>query len=460
MNVRKYLEEQGYHPAPRLEKAETWLGWYKGHVKDFHDYKVYNGQNFVGRTRSSMQMAKKVCEDWANLIMNEKVEITSADANFTKTLQEVLQANDFFFRANQLIELTMALGTGAFVEYLDSNGDVVIDYIREEMIYPLSWDNGSITECAFVSLRSIDGKKAYYINIHELGDNGYVVTNKLVDDKGKALELPKSVAEEVPTGSFTPRFQIITPNIVNNVDLDSPFGISVFANAIDKLKKVDLIFDSGDNEFSLGRKRIILPITMAQIAIGDGQGKPVFDANDVAFYALNVTGKEGEANKPIDLTGELRIEEHSKGMQDALNYLSDGCGLGTDRYEYSRSGGVKTATEVISEKSALYQNLRKHELLIEQAIKDLASAVGEMLGKSDIEVSVNFDDSIIQDEDAIRNRALLEYNAGLIDAVEYFKITDGISKEEAEKKIQEMNERKPDLPEEDYSTPFDMYGDE
>lgn len=459
MNIREYLVKQGYHPAPRLEAADKWLGWYKGHVKEFHDYKIYNGKNFVGRTRSSMQMAKKVCEDWANLVLNEKVEITSPDEKFNEMLQEVLQQNDFFFRANQLVELTMALGTGAFVEYQDSHGDVIIDYIREEMIYPLSWDNGSITECAFVSLRMVDGKKAYYINIHELENNGYKVTNKLADEDGKDLTLPEDVAEEVLTGSFTPRFQIITPNIVNNVDLDSPFGISVFANAIDKLKKVDLIFDSGDNEFSLGRKRIILPITMAQIAIGEGTGKPVFDANDVAFYGLDVTGKETDANKPIDLTGELRIEAHSKGMQDALNYLSDGCGLGTDRYEYTRAGGVKTATEVISEKSALYQNLRKHELIIEQAIKNLAAAIGDMVGKSDIEVSVNFDDSIIQDEDAIRNRALLEFNAGLIDEVEYFVITTGISKEEAVKKVQEIADRKPATPEEDYSSPFD-FGDE
>ena len=455
MNIKEYLEEQGFHPAPRLAEADTWLGWYKGRVKDFHDYKVYNGQNFVGRTRASMQMAKKVCEDWANLILNEKVEITSADEKFNNTLQEVLQQNDFFFRANQLVELTMALGTGAFVEYLD-NGTVAIDYIREEMIYPLSWDNGSITECAFASVRHVGGKKAYYLNIHALEAGGYVIQNKLVNAEGKELELPKGVAPEIVTNSYTPRFQIITPNLVNNVDLDSPYGISVFANSIGRLQKVDLIFDSGDNEFSLGRKRIILPLTMAQIKIGEGSGKPVFDANDVAFYGLNIMGKKGDANKPIDLTGELRIEEHSKGMQDALNYLSDGCGLGTDRYEYTRSGGVKTATEVISEKSALYQNLRKHELVLEQAIKNLATAVGEMLGMGAVEVSVNFDDSIIQDEDAIRNRALLEYNANLIDAVEYFMITDGITEEEAIKKVEKIEDRKPELPGEDHFNPFDI----
>lgn len=39
-------------------------------------------------------------------------------------------------------------------------------------------------------------------------------------------------------------------------------------------------------------------------------------------------------------------------------------GVGADRYTWDKSGGVKTATEVVSDKSDLYQNLRKHELVL------------------------------------------------------------------------------------------------
>ena len=57
-----------------------------------------------------------------------------------------------------------------------------------------------------------------------------------------------------------------------------------------------------------------------------------------------------------------------------LNLLSKKCGLGNDRYQFE-AGGVKTATEVISEKSDLYQNLRKHELLLGPAIVDMVKAL-------------------------------------------------------------------------------------
>ena len=81
----------------------------------------------------------------------------------------ILERNNFRVRGNQLVELAFALGTGAFVEYLDADGNVIIDYIRADMIYPLSWDNGDITECAFGSVRVLDGKETVYLQIHRKG---------------------------------------------------------------------------------------------------------------------------------------------------------------------------------------------------------------------------------------------------------------------------------------------------
>ncbi len=441
-NIKKYLKDKGFHPASPLDQLDVWAGWYKGKVESFHSYDIYNGQKYIKQERASMQMAKKVSEDWANLILNEKVRITTDNDLFQELLDDTFKHNSFLVRANQLIEITFALGTGAFVEYKNEKEKVIIDYIRAHMIVPLAWDNLGITECAFASEKIIEGEKCYYINIHTLNKSGnYVIMNKLINKKGEELKLPENVEEEYDTKSNVPRFQILKPNIVNNIDFDSPFGVSVFANSIDRLKKVDLIFDSGNNEFSLGRKRIMVPVSMAQVAMAEGQSKPIFDPKDVAFTALNTKSGSG-LDTPIDLTSELRVESHNKGMQAALNYLSDGCGLGNDRYEYTKSGGVKTATEVISEKSALFQNLVKHELLIEDALIKLCAAIADILGITDSEVSINFDDSIIEDKTAKKQQALMEYNAGIIDEVEYFMQVYGISEEEAKQKWEEIKERK------------------
>ena len=139
------------------------------------------------------------------------------------------------------------------------------------------------------SMRERDGNKQYYIQIHKLSEKGtYIIENHIVDaESGADLDLDEGMLPEVDTGIDIPLFQIITPNIVNNIDLDSPYGISVFANAISQLKGCDIVYDSYINEFDLGKKRIMVPISMAKIKIGEnGVARPVFDKNDTVFYAL------------------------------------------------------------------------------------------------------------------------------------------------------------------------------
>jgi len=58
---------------------------------------------------------------------------------------------------------------------------------------------------------------------------------------------------------------LIDLNIANNMDLDSPMGIAVFANAIDQLKGIDITYDSYVNEFILGKKRIFVAPEMLSL---------------------------------------------------------------------------------------------------------------------------------------------------------------------------------------------------
>ena len=167
--IREYLIGQKYTvPADdTYSHIDEWLEWYQNDVEKFHHYKLYNGSVVTEQERYKLGMAKKVCEDWANLLLNEKVAIKAG--SYDKQLAVILDKNNFYVKGNQLIELAFALGTGAFVEYRDAAGAVVIDYIRADMIYPLAWDNGDITECAFGTYQTLNGKEYIYLQIHRLG---------------------------------------------------------------------------------------------------------------------------------------------------------------------------------------------------------------------------------------------------------------------------------------------------
>lgn len=383
-----------------------WDNWYKGDVKGFHTYSVFNGLQNVACHRYSLGMASKVCQDHANLLMNEKVQISTGSDAFDKTLAGAMTFNNFRVRANQLVEISFALGTGAFVEYQDAADRTIIDYVRAQMIYPLAWDNGDITECAFASLRIINGEKYYYINTHRLNNIGnYVIENILVKDGDMSVSVPDGIAPMIDTKSPLPRFQIIMPNIVNNIDYDCPMGMSIYGDATDELKAVDVAYDSYVNEFVLGKKRIFVKNTMLGTKItAAGETVATFDPNDVMFYSMP---DEDNADSIKEINMELRTEAHEQGLQRFLSLLGDKCGLGAGHYKFEQ-GQPQTATQVISEKSDMYQNLKKNELVLEAAMIGMTKVIAEMnkVNSDGLEIKVDFDDSIITDKDSERTRML------------------------------------------------------
>lgn len=443
--IQQYLRDRKYNTVSdeTFSHINEWLEWYQGDVEKFHKYKVFNGIQQIECRRLSIGMAKKICEDWANLILNEKVAIKAG--TYDKRLQEILEANNFRVRGNQLVELAYALGTGAFVEYL-SGENVIIDYVRADMIYPLSWENGDITECAFGSYRVQDGKSVIYLQIHRFGDpeegenpETYYLENHLIDaDSGKDLDLPEDIIDIVDTGRDAPLFQMIYPNIQNNIELDSPLGISVYANSISQLKGCDLVYDSYINEFVLGKKRIIVPVSMAKIKMTeDGVTNPIFDPHDTVYYAM--PGESREDQKLTENNMEIRASDHELGIQRCLDLLSLKTGMGTGRYQFD-SSGVKTATEVISDKSDLYQNLKKNELPVTAAIIGMVQAVAFLDGAGDIKATVDFDDSIIEDTNATIDRNIKLVDAGLRSKLTAIIEICKCSEEEAQKELEKIAE--------------------
>lgn len=106
MTIREYLLSAGYR-VPDSEyyaDVDEWLSWYKGDQTDFHKYTIYNGKNHISQYHRRLYMAKQICEDWANLLMTENVSVT-VGGMWQERLDEILHANNFQARANQLVEL-------------------------------------------------------------------------------------------------------------------------------------------------------------------------------------------------------------------------------------------------------------------------------------------------------------------------------------------------------------------
>lgn len=453
--VGKYLKRSNINTPylPYFEKIQEYLSWYRGKT-DWHEYRKWNGIKRVKRQRMSLDMAKTVCEDLASLVGIERLDITLDDENSQKFIENVFEYNKFRVNASQLFELMFGLGTCAFVPSVQ-DGKIVIDYVHGDMIFPLKWDNGKVTECAFAIVGGDNEETAYQLILHEIGDNGnYIIKKVDLDVKGE-IARPSQITtelmsndyevEEWDTGLQIPSFVVCKTNIINNYDKTSPLGISVFGNAIDLLKASDEAFDSLNNEFALGKKRIFIKSGLKAIRFPEDSEykKSIYsqiDSNDVEFYQVDWAGEHQDKPPIYESNMTLRIAEHQQGLNLIVKLLGRKCGLGDDFYSFDGTSIARTATEVISVNSALFRNVRKQELAIGDAIKQLIRLL-LALGGYDTEqgISINFDDSIIEDTAKEKQDAMAEYNAGLIDQVEYFAITrfDG-NREQAKQFVAEM----------------------
>lgn len=437
------LNELGYTTIPDsfYSKVYEWKSWYQGDVKGFHNYTVQNGERQVKCRRYSLGMGKKLCEDWANLLMNEKVQITLEGQKEQDFIDLVLTENNFTVKANEMQELKFALGTVAYVprvigQEISESGDIVpgnasgivLDYVTIENIYPLSWQNGYVSECAFSSEVTRGGKDYLYLQIHRREDNGnYVIENRiyrydneqLADEQLVNVKGFENIPPVVHTGSDKRQFVIDRPNIANNVNYLLPTGIAIYANAIDVLQGVDIAYDSYVNEFKLGKKRIMVKPSAAQYL----DGTPAFDPDDVVFYVMPEDTEDGAVVTPIDMT--LRTAEHNTGIQDQLNILSSKCGFGETYYRFD-GGSVATATQVISENSTMFRTIKKMEIVLEQALVELCRILLRMGNTAmnagldeDVEISIDFDDSIIEDKQTDFSRDMQLLQAGIMNDWEF-----------------------------------------
>lgn len=437
------LNELGYTTIPDsfYSKVYEWKSWYQGDVKGFHNYTVQNGERQVKCRRYSLGMGKKLCEDWANLLMNEKVQITLEGRKEQDFIDLVLTENNFTVKANEMQEMKSALGTVAYIprvigQEISESGDIVpgnasgimLDYVTIENIYPLSWQNGYISECAFSSEVTRGGKDYLYLQIHRREDNGnYVIENRiyrydneqLADEQLVNVKGFENIPPVVHTGSDKRQFVIDRPNIANNINYLLPTGIAIYANAIDVLQGVDIAYDSYVNEFKLGKKRIMVKPSAAQYL----DGTPAFDPDDVVFYVMPEDTEDGAVVTPIDMT--LRTAEHNTGIQDQLNILSSKCGFGETYYRFD-GGSVATATQVISENSTMFRTIKKMEIVLEQALVELCRILLRMGNTAmnaglneDVEISIDFDDSIIEDKQTDFSRDMQLLSAGIMNDWEF-----------------------------------------
>ena len=386
----------------------------------------------------------RVCKEWGSLLLNEDVKVVCDEQKATDWIGSFFSSTNFMAQAQATVVRAFGLGTGAWALWVDLDRKKIrVRHYDARMVIPLTWDEDGVTECAFVTRAFYRGKAVDQLQMHLRGDMGfsagssspsktspehldglltmnreetYRVVTVCFDHEGNELA-PVGVAPVFDTGRAFPTFGIVKPAVTNTrVDM-SPYGQSVFADAVDAVQAVDLTFDALVNEIDVNKMRVFLSdVLFDREKSGDKTISIPFGKSDCTVFR-KVMSTEDTIQ---EFAPALRTSSQSEAFRIALQMLGDLCGFGLGYFDFDESHGyVRTATEVSSDNSALMRNIRRHENALQDPITAIARAVmavsrgfGEEIPDEGV-MNVMYDDSIIQDVAAEKAQDMAEVGVTL-----------------------------------------------
>ena len=473
-----------------------WKALYKGFYKPWHliPAPTISSPNAT-RQVYRMNAAKAVCAELASLVWGEECAVNVSIDGRESTeenpdpldgfVQHVLRENSFCEKMQESIEEACALGGNAIKTWRevrrDSSGNEVpgtdsirLGYAMADQFVPISWDNAQVHEGVFIS--RVAKKGWYYTRLewHTWDGMTYTIRNELYRaeiQKGANGDSQDILGIRVPLAEMYPYLdeETIVPvgeslftywrtPVANNLDDNSPLGMSIYGNALETLHALDICYDSFVREFRLGKKRIIVPARAVRVVVDPQTGMPrrYFDPGDETYEAL--ASDDPADLKITDNSVELRVEEHVAALNAFLSILCLQLGFSANTFSFDEKSGIKTATEVISENSKTFKTIKtvQNQLApsVEHVVRniiDVAVLYGmewegqsvERLAAGGYHVQVTFDDGVTQDRQTNINEGVMLVNSGLLSKYTFLtdkKYGQGLTPEEAEAELKRIAE--------------------
>jgi A118 family predicted phage portal protein len=397
-------------------------------------------------------MGKIACAEMAGLVLAEEPEVL-AGSLVAKVIEEELLWDNL----RRSVEYQGALGAQVLKVCIgkdeDGSPEVGLDFVKATSFIPLSWDNAEITEGSFIDRRMIKGKPYVRIETHRRArdlvgklSSGYEITNKVFEEESQR-EAPLSVfgdgVEEKTTVNIDiPLFAYIRNPEANNIDPESPTGISLFANAVDTIKAIDISFDQFFSDIELGGRRIALPggvfrkYTEVDPLAGTSRMVSYFDPADRVFMRLE--GDDAENFKPQDLTFDIRAEQFKAVIQTLLDLFAFQIGFDAGYFAFDGMS-VKTATEVISDNSHTYKTMQGFRTNLDRGLKHVFRVINALGveyridGAETKEPTITWNDSVIEDRNSRTKYFIDLYTSKLVDLETAVKKIHNLSDADATK---------------------------
>lgn len=404
----------------------------------------------------SLHLGSTVAKELARIVCSEISLVVQGESERAKYLNKI--ARYIEQRLAKYTEQGIALGTGVLKPTVNTQHAVPtigIQYVRLSDFLPLAVNEDDMCiDSIFLSDITNEDFKYTRLERHTITDDGYKVTNlafeSVIGDTyglGRPVELSKVPEwadlkpEAILQNITTPLYGLYTNPIANLNNLDSPLGTSIYSTSKDLFEEADLLWEQIWFEIKSGERKIFAPPSAySQI-----------HADEYIMHRFYKELDIEDQNFIHDFSPALRNSEMSSRLQEIMRRIEENCGLSygiiSDPVEVAH-----TATEVKHSKERLMATVTAVQNAMHAAINFTIQACSDLCDlykitpAGDWELICEWDDSVIESREEKSARALQELQNGLIDDVEYFVQTRGMSLDEAKEYVAAINARKPDKP--------------
>lgn len=476
-----------------------WKYLYKGYYEAWHlvPAPTIKDQN-AKRKMAYLNLSKAVCSELAGMVWTDQTAVSVSTNGYKQDgenadedplqgfVKKVLEQNNFGVKMLESIEQAAALGGEALKVWhevrrdregneVPESGRLKIGYCMADQFVPTAWDNAEVTEGVFISRTAKGGYYYTRLEWHKWDGLTYYITNELYRSEmyrgGNQKEPQDILGMRVPLAEIYPLldeettidgverslFSYFRTPTANNIDDNSPLGVSIYANAMETLHALDICFDSFVREFRLGKKRIIVPARMVKTIVDPmtGEQRRYFDAMDETYEALSTD--DPDSLHIQDNSVPLRVDEHVSAMNAFLNIFCLQVGISAGTFSFDAKSGLKTATEVVSENSKTYKTVKNFQNMIRPAVirlveniiavaslYDMTTDDGQSvraLADRGFEVNIAMDDGITQDRQTNINEGISLVGAGLMSKKTFLtdpKYGQGLTDEAADAELERI----------------------
>lgn len=305
---------------------------------------------------TTIKFAKSVCGEVARLTaLALGVTFDGSRADYMTNWNEKYVMPNI----RQWIEYACAYGT----LILKPNGNGV-DMVTPESFYVTSVDDiGHITGIVFQT-RYMDDKKNWYTRLeyHRVLENGsYGITNRtykstsantigkpcpIEETKWNGIQEDVVITRNNESSLNAMLFGVLRMPNANDIEFNSCYGLSIFADAIEELKDLDVAYSRNSSEIHNSQKIVLLDERLAQKrSFKDENGNIIRQKLKLPKFIENVMGGT-DTEFYQEIVPTLNTATRQEGINNLLSMIGYKCGFSNGYFVLDSKTGMITATQV------------------------------------------------------------------------------------------------------------------